>query len=449
MAGLLGFILAIVILVLVHEWGHYIVARLSGVPVLAFSLGFGSVLFRYTDKAGCEWRLSAIPLGGYVRMLSSEQKELFQEEFPNRTFDWAHSFENTSVKKRLLIVLAGPLMNLIFAAFVYAGLAMVGTNEVAPRLGTPLVHSQAADLGVEEGWTIRAVDDTPIKTFFQAESILTNVDIGQTVRITFALPSGPERTLAFYVDREGVHGKNPFAFGLMPYMESVVVGSVEAGSEAEAAGLKVGDTVLSVNGKPVRKARTLVDAIRTDGADPLTLRIKSPEGLERTLTVSARLTALESGERVWKIGAVLGSIPETVYTQHGPVEALFIGVKRVWSFTSMTIKGLGRMITGSESLKSVAGPVGIGNLAGKTLQIGPAAFLTFLAMLSISLGILNLLPVPILDGGNIVIFLWELITGMKPSATVSLWLTRIGVAFILGLMGLAFFNDIVALFRLD
>lgn len=449
MAGLLGFILAIVILVLVHEWGHYIVARLSGVPVLAFSLGFGSVLFRYTDKAGCEWRLSAIPLGGYVRMLSSEQKELFQEEFPDRTFDWAHSFENTSVKKRLLIVLAGPLMNLIFAAFVYAGLAMVGTNEVAPRLGTPLVHSQAADLGVEEGWTIRAVDDTPIKTFFQAESILTNVDIGQTVRITFALPSGPERTLAFYVDREGVHGKNPFAFGLMPYMESVVVGSVEAGSEAEAAGLKVGDTVLSVNGKPVRKARTLVDAIRTDGADPLTLRIKSPEGLERTLTVSARLTALESGERVWKIGAVLGSIPETVYTQHGPVEALFIGVKRVWSFTSMTIKGLGRMITGSESLKSVAGPVGIGNLAGKTLQIGPAAFLTFLAMLSISLGILNLLPVPILDGGNIVIFLWELITGMKPSATVSLWLTRIGVAFILGLMGLAFFNDIVALFRLD
>ena len=112
----------------------------------------------------------------------------------------------------------------------------------------------------------------------------------------------------------------------------------------------------------------------------------------------------------------------------------------------MTIKGLGRMITGSESLKSVAGPVGIGNLAGKTLQIGPVAFLTFLAMLSISLGILNLLPVPILDGGNIVIFLWELITGMKPSPTVSLWLTRIGVAFILGLMGLAFFNDIVALF---
>ena len=382
-------------------------------------------------------------------MLSSEQKELLQEEFPNRTFDWAHSFENTSVKKRLLIVLAGPLMNLIFAAFVYAGLAMVGTNEVSPRLGTPIVQSQAANLGVEEGWTIRAVDDTPVKTFFQAEALLTNADIGKTVRITFSLPSGPEKTLDFYVDREGVHAKTPFAFGLMPYMESVIVGSVEAGSAAEAAGLKVGDTVLSVNGKPVRKAQTLVDAIRAEGAKPLALRIKSPKGDERTLVVSARLTPQEAANSVWKIGAVLGSIPETVYTQHGPIDSLVIGVKRVWSFTSMTIKGLGRMITGSESLKSVAGPVGIGNLAGKTLQIGPVAFLTFLAMLSISLGILNLLPVPILDGGNIVIFLWELITGMKPSPTVSLWLTRIGVAFILGLMGLAFFNDIVALFQLD
>ena len=382
-------------------------------------------------------------------MLSSEQKELLQEEFPNRTLDWAHSFENTSVKKRLLIVLAGPLMNLIFAAFVYAGLAMVGTNEVSPRLGAPVVQSQAANLGVEEGWTIRAVDDTPVKTFFQAEALLTNADIGKTVRITFSLPSGPEKTLDFYVDREGVHAKTPFAFGLMPYMESVIVGSVEAGSAAEAAGLKVGDTVLSVNGKPVRKAQTLVDAIRAEGAKPLALRIKSPKGDERTLVVSARLTPQEAGNSVWKIGAVLGSIPETVYTQHGPIDSLVIGVKRVWSFTSMTIKGLGRMITGSESLKSVAGPVGIGNLAGKTLQIGPVAFLTFLAMLSISLGILNLLPVPILDGGNIVIFLWELITGMKPSPTVSLWLTRIGVAFILGLMGLAFFNDIVALFQLD
>ena len=361
MAGLLGFILAIVILVLVHEWGHYIVARLSGVPVLAFSLGFGSVLFRYTDKAGCEWRLSTIPLGGYVKMLSSEQKELLQEEFPNRTFDWAHSFENTSVKKRLLIVLAGPLMNLIFAAFVYAGLAMVGTNEVSPRLGTPIVQSQAANLGIEEGWTIRAVDDTPVKTFFQAEALLTNADIGKTVRITFSLPSGPEKTLDFYVDREGVHAKTPFAFGLMPYMESVIVGSVEAGSAAEAAGLKVGDTVLSVNGKPVRKAQTLVDAIREEGAKPLALRIKSPKGDERTLVVSARLTPQEAGNSVWKIGAVLGSIPETVYTQHGPIDSLVIGVKRVWSFTSMTIKGLGRMITGSESLKSVAGPVGIGN----------------------------------------------------------------------------------------
>ena len=340
-------------------------------------------------------------------------------------------------------------MNLIFAAFVYAGLAMVGTNEVSPRLGTPIVQSQADNLGVEEGWTIRAVDDTPVKTFFQAEALLTNADIGKTVRITFSLPSGPEKTLDFYVDREGVHAKTPFAFGLMPYMESVIVGSVEAGSAAEAAGLKVGDTVLSVNGKPVRKAQTLVDAIRAEGAKPLALRIKSPKGDERTLVVSARLTPQEAANSVWKIGAVLGSIPETVYMQHGPIDSLVIGVKRVWSFTSMTIKGLGRMITGSESLKSVAGPVGIGNLAGKTLQIGPVAFLTFLAMLSISLGILNLLPVPILDGGNIVIFLWELITGMKPSPTVSLWLTRIGVAFILGLMGLAFFNDIVALFQLD
>ncbi|HBN73961.1 MAG TPA: RIP metalloprotease RseP [Sutterella sp.] len=449
MAGLIGFILAIVILVLVHEWGHYIVARLSGVPVLAFSLGFGPILFRYTDKNGCEWRLSAVPFGGYVKMLSSEEKTALQEEFPNRTFDWSRAFENISVKKRLVIVLAGPMMNLIFAVLVYAGLAMVGSQEVSPRLGTPTAHSQAASLGVQEGWTIRAVDGQPVQSFFQAERLLSQVDAGKSVRVTFALASGPERVLDFYADRAGTQESTPFAFGLMPYMESVVVGRVEAGSAAEAGGLKVGDTILAINGKAVREAKTLVSVIREQGAKPLTLYLRSPDGRVRDVVIKARAEKQESGERVWKIGAVLGSLPETVYLRHGPIESLSIGCERVRSFTTMTLKGIARMVTGSESLKSVAGPVGIGNLAGKTLQIGPYAFLTFLAMLSISLGILNLLPVPILDGGNMVIFLWEWVTGMRPTPVVSMWLTRIGVAFILGLTGLAFFNDIVALFQLD
>ncbi len=451
MSGFIGFFLAIAILIVVHEWGHYIVARLCGVSVLAFSLGFGSVLFRYTDKRGCEWRLSSIPLGGYVKMLSFEEKESLEKDYPGRQFDWAHAFENADVKKRLLIVLAGPVMNLVFAAVLYAGLAMYGGQEIAPKVGLPAVGSQAERQGVEDGWTIKRIGEDSIETFSQAHRLLSGLAPKERISVQFESASGASRWVDFYAEESSEETKGKTAmFGLVPHIESILVGRVEKDSAAEAAGLKSGDAILRLNGRAVADAQSVIDVIRASASKPIQLRIREAEsGQERELSIRPKLTKLDSGEEVLRIGATLASIPSTVFVRHNPAEAMWMGVRQVYGFASMTAGGIWRMIEGKESLKSVGGPVTIGTLAGKTLQIGAYAFISFLALLSVSLGILNLLPVPLLDGGHAVLYVWELITGMRPTKMVSAILTRIGIAFVLCLMGLAIFNDVVGFFQLD
>ncbi len=446
MTGLIGFILSLGILIFVHEWGHYIVARLCGVPVLAFSLGFGPIVFKHTDKSGCEWRLSALPLGGYVKMLTLEEKPDLVKEFPRQTFDWAHAVENTVAWRRFLIVLAGPAMNLIFAVLLYWGMAIQGGYEVSPRVGAPVASSEAARAGVEAGWVIEKVGDNPVATFREARKLLKDIPTGKTVSVYFTTDSGSGRWVDFRAS-EGDTSKYATPFGLTPFIESVIVGRVEPDSAAEAAGIKAGETILSINGKSVADARGVIGIIRASAGNPLVIRLREAVGNEeRALSVTPRLSRLDTGEEVLRIGATLVSLPETVYVSYGPIEALGVGFRQASGFVTMTAGSLARLFVGEESLKSIGGPVTIGNIAGKTLSLGLAAFVNFLAALSISLGILNLLPVPVLDGGHILLNLWEMATGIRPSKAVYAILNRLGVAFILCLMGLALFNDFTNLF---
>ncbi len=444
-SGLIGFVIAIAILVVVHEFGHYIVARLTGVSVLAFSIGFGKVLYRHIDKRGCEWRLSAIPLGGYIKMLSEEEREDLQEEYPNRTFDWEKAIEKAKAYKRLMIVLAGPAMNLIFAAFLYAALAINGGYEASPRVGTPLAGSQAESAHVQAGWTVTKIGKHEVATFSDVRARLNETPTGSTVSVYFRAESGEGTWIDFRQDKKGEN--TSFPFGITPYFTSVMVSSIEPNSPAETVGLKPGDTVLSANGTKITDVMTLVRLIRESAGKPIEFVLKSSlaEGT-RTLYITPFLDGTKTGEKHYRIGATLFSVPDTVYVKHGPVEAVGIGFKQVSGFSMLTVRSLARMVTGEESSNSLVGPVTIGNMAGKSLTLGFKAFVNFLAIISIGLGIANLLPIPVLDGGHATLTLIEMVTGKRPSKQLLSILMRIGMGLLLCLMAFALFNDFALLF---
>ncbi len=443
--GLIGFLIAIAILIVVHEFGHYIVARITGVPVLAFSLGFGTILFKHTDKNGCEWRLSAIPLGGYVKMLSLEEKEELQKEHPNRSFPWEKALENAKAYKRLLIVLAGPAMNLLFAALLYAAMAVSGGYEASPRVGVPVAGSQAESAHVQAGWTVAKVGKNSVATFNEVRDELNKASDGQTVSVFFTTESGESTWIDFRKEKDATN--KTFPFGITPYITSVMVGRIEPGSAAESAGLKPGETVLSANAVKITEVTTLIRLIRESAGKPLKLTLKEPASDKtRVLQITPVLSQTETGEKLYRIGAVLFSIPDTVFVRHGPIDAIGIGIGQVASFTAMTVSSIGRMIAGQESLNGIVGPVTIGNIAGKSLSVGFKAFVNFLAIISIGLGIANLLPIPVLDGGHATLALIEMATGKRPSKEFLSILMRIGMALLLALMGLALFNDFVQLF---
>ncbi len=444
-SGLIGFLIAIVILVFVHEIGHYVAARLSGVPVLAFSIGFGKVLYTRIDKRGCEWRISAIPLGGYVKMLSVEEKEDLQTEYPNRHFDWDHAFELTKAYKRLFVVLAGPAMNLIFAALLYSALAINGGYEVAPRMGVPLAGSQAESAHVQAGWIVEKIGKTPVASFNDIQKLLSKVPEGKSVSVFFRNDTGESAWVDFH--KEKGEGNKTFPFGLTPSFHSVAIGHLEANSAAEAAGIKPGETVLSANGVAIVHVQTLIDMIRASAGKAIELKLTNEvDGVTRTIQITPRLTETETGEKVYRIGATLLSLPEVVLVKYGPVEALAVGVRQVAAVTVMSVKSIARMFVGQESLSSLAGPVTIGNLAGKSLNNGFKTFVNFMALISIALGITNLIPIPVLDGGQAVIALWEMGTGKRLSQTTLSILARIGMGLLLALFALALVNDFVHLF---
>ncbi len=442
--AVIGFLITLSILVLVHEWGHYIVARWCGVRVLAFSIGFGKVLFKRTDKRGCEWRISAVPFGGYVSMLDEGVKDdnpaargMSEAEFKK------YSFSEKPVGKRIAVVAAGPLMNFFLAVLIYAAIALAGTYQPSNKLAQPAAGTQAESLGVEGGSRVIAVDGEKTLTFNDMRMELI-ANLGEErVPVTLQAPSG--RTMDVFVDLSGVKNdgtEDPaLTAGFYPWQGPVTLVEVKAGSAAEAAGLKKGDVITAIDGKPVETMQSLVQAVRTKAGVPVQFDYMR-DGAAGTLTVTPGRGVDKNGQPMGLLGVMFTAAPDLVYTREGPVGAVIKGFADTWKISALTLESLGGLFTGAVSTDSLGGPVLIGEMAGQAMSFGVISYLLFLALISVNLGILNLLPVPVLDGGHLMFYLYEIVARRKPGERMKKYGSYVGLAFILGLTFFALGNDI-------
>lgn len=452
---LLAFAVAIGVLVVFHELGHYTVARLCGVKVLRFSVGFGMPLLKWTmGRDRTEWTVCALPLGGYVRML--DERDETQIVAPE---DRARAFNRQSVYKRFAIVAAGPVANFLLAIALYAGLNLAGVTEPVARIAPPAAGTLAARAGMSGGEVITGVrengsspdeavgSEVPVRSWEDLRWRLVDPMIdGQRVTLVARTRDGRAE---YMLDAAGQHfdadGEQDFMqrLGLVPSAR-VKVGQLMAGGAAGVAGLRVGDEITAIDGSPVGSAKALVDAVRAHPGKPMTLTVRRDGALRNiTLTPSAEVDPAEAGgARVGKIGAALASQVDTVTVRYGLLDAIGRGAQRTWDVTAFSVRMFGKMITGQASLKNLSGPVTIADYAGRSARLGLDYFVAFLALVSISLGVLNLLPIPVLDGGYLLYYAVEAITGRAVSERWQGALQRVGIVCILALSAVALFNDL-------
>lgn len=433
-----AFLLALGPLVIFHELGHYLVARLCGVKVLRFSVGMGKVVWsRKFGPDQTEWAVSALPLGGYVKML-----DLRDPEVAVAPADASREFTAQSVWRRIAIVAAGPLANFLLAIVLFAALAMAGTVEPSSRLRAPAPTTAAWQAGLRGGDVVTAVDGRAVATWAEMRWALVDAIVAQrAVRLEVRQPQGgqsaaivPAAALA------GLDADSDFTtrLGLAPWRPAAAVASVVAGSPAARAGLRPGDVVSAVDGKPVRDGVDLIEGVQGAAGKQQTLTVQRDGA-----TLDVAVTAARSGaDQRYLIGIAPTVMPEMVTVTAGPGQALATGARRTWDTISMTVKMIGRMVTGEVSLKNITGPLTIADYAQQTMRLGPAVFLGFIAFVSISLGVMNLLPIPVLDGGLLLYYSLEVLTGRPLSERIGAYAQRAGVVLLAMLMALALFNDI-------
>jgi regulator of sigma E protease len=451
MTTLLAFIVTLAILIVVHEWGHYKVARLCGVKVLRFSVGFGRTLWR-KQRGDTEFVIAALPLGGYVKMLDERE-----EAVPAHERDQA--FNRKSLRQRVAIVAAGPAANLVLAVVLYAAQNWIGIDEPKAVLSAPSVGGLAERAGLRSGDWVRAWSTDGGSGGAERREIRSMTDLrwqimqaaleGERLQLEVSDASGRgsrQVTLALDgVDRREVD--NAFlvrTVGLPPPYSPPVMGDPVPGGPAEKAGLKSGDRVLRVDGQPVLDAhqlRTRIRQLGTDGAARPMVWLVERGGVERELTLQPRVMS-EQGQRFGRIDAVVGKLPEMVSVRSGVVDGLARGLSLTWEQSVLTVKMFGRMLIGEASLKNISGPITIADYAGQSVERGLAYYIGFLALVSVGLGVINLLPVPMLDGGHLMYYLFEGLTGRPVPDAWLVWLQRAGAAVLLMMMTLAFYNDL-------
>jgi regulator of sigma E protease len=437
---LLAFLVALGILITFHELGHYWAARACGVKVLTFSVGFGKPFLKRTDKHGTIWALAAIPLGGFVKMLDDPTPDMLPEQRKQ-------AFSCQPVSRRFFVVAAGPIFNLILAAFLYACLNFSGTLEPAPILAKPAVNSPAAAAGLQANDRIVSIDGEPIQGWQNVRwLLLQKTPEGGQVDLKVERASGQvERVLN--MPRLVDPGEQDILanLGLGLQMGKPSIGSVNTNEPAEKAGFMPGDVVQVMAGQSNPSVTSFIDFIKKHPDQPVNVTVlRGSQVVNLTVTPSAQLNA--EGESVGRIGVALQSDIPTVMVSHGVFESIWLGITRTFDTAWFSVKMMGRMITGDVSLKNISGPVTIADYAGQTARIGFASYIAFLALVSVSIGVLNLLPIPMLDGGHLVFYIFEMIRG-KPAPDS--WLAtsqRVGVALLGGLMTLAIFNDFSRLF---
>jgi regulator of sigma E protease len=440
---IVAFVVAIGVLVVVHEFGHYSVARLCGVKVLRFSVGFGKPLVKWVSKTtGTEWTISALPLGGYVKMLDEREAETSIPEA-----DLPRAFNRQPVFKRIAIVIAGPVANFILAILLFAGVFAGGVSEPAAIVAAPAPNTVAAKAGFEGGETVVSIRD--VQSDSDASGETHKVRSWSDLRWKLLDASFDHRRVVLTAKTNGGTFDFPVSVGKIddqdidqdfmdklgfePGGGTLAVAGVEAGSAAAKAGLQAGDVLRAIDGKKIDNAMGFIEYVQHRPGTPVSLSVER-NGAQRVVQIVPELKQDAATNRdVGRIGASLATLQ--------------LGVKRTWDISIYSLRMFGRMITGEASLKNLSGPVTIADYAGKSARLGLSAFLSFLALVSISLGVLNLLPIPVLDGGHLLYYLVEAATGKAVSDRWQLVLQRAGLVCIVALSMIALFNDLARLIR--
>jgi regulator of sigma E protease len=438
-----SFALAIGILIAFHEFGHFWTARMLGVRVLRYSIGFGKPLWRHvSQKTGVEYVIAVLPLGGYVKMLDEREGEVPEDQ--------RHlAFNTQPVWKRFLIVFAGPGFNFILAIAAYWLVFMLGVTGLTPMVGAVQPHSLAAQAGLHKGDTILRVGSHPVQTWSQARlRLLDGALAGGYVPLKVESHAGGTRHVKLDLQHAGPDPKQLFSkLGLTPYHQEVdsKIAKVMPGSPAQKAGLKAGDVLVSANGHALQGPAEVVRWTQAHAGDHVRLAVRRHGKVQKI-----RLHIGHGDNGKGHIGAVIGATGDPwkglrTQVRYGPGESLVRGADKTVDMTVLTARMLGRMVVGQVSWHNVSGPIQIARYAGDTAQIGVSAFIGFLAIVSISLAILNLLPIPVLDGGHLLYYVVEFFKGSPLSERVQAAGQQVGVALLLMLMTLAFYNDITRL----
>jgi regulator of sigma E protease len=446
---LFAFIVALGLLVVVHEFGHFIVARTCGVKVLRFAVGFGNVLWsRKYGPDQTEWALCAIPLGGYVKMLD-------EREGPVPPTELHRAFTQQSLGKRSLIVLAGPVANLLLAIVLYWGLFMHGVDELRPVLGTPKVASAAAAAGVRPGDLVLAINGQQVRSWEDLRwRILQDLADSRESQLQIQRKDGDPAVLSLATHTLGIDAldKDPIRLlGLTidPPPVAPIIGHVLPDMPAARAGIRIGDRILAIDGTPVSLWAEVAGAARAAPGRMLSLDIERAGQRLQISVVPDRVEDKENpGEpAIGRIGfspkddpALRAAMFETI--SYAPVAAVAKAVAQTWETSIFTLRMIGRMVTGELSLKNLSGPITIADVAGQSVQYGMPYYLKFIALISISIGVLNLLPIPVLDGGHLMYYLAEFIRGKPLPERVFAVGQRIGLTLLLLMMGVALFNDL-------
>lgn len=444
MHSLIFFLIALAILIIIHEYGHFWVARRCGVKVLRFSVGFGKPIWQKVGKDGTEYVLAPIPMGGYVKMLDEREMPVSEEQAQ-------FAFNRQSLARRVAIVSAGPIANLLFAVLAYWILLVVGVSGIKPIIDDVRPASIAAEAGLHAGDEFLQIDGNDTPTWNSVyKALIQKAEYGEKIDITVSSASIKQQH-SLILPQVGLEqvGNILQQIGIEPLRPSIkpILGEVIPGSPAEKAGLKAGDILVSAQQETIPSWNQWVELIQASAGKALDIELLR-DGDRLGLTLIPETGEDGKGRIGAAVDASQTAIPQELLAElrYGPIEAIKYAVIQTWDFSSSTLKSLWGMVTGKVSTDNLGGPISIAQIAGSSAEQGMMSFISFLAMISITLGILNLLPIPMLDGGHLAMFAFEAVRGKPLSDTVQVQIQKVGFLVLIMVMFIAFFNDLSRVF---